>query len=132
MVLFSIVVQLIAGGYLIFNAIKGKHRTFDLRFPKKDKAPLYRRIARIAFGSAGGLLLLMAAVTIIGNTLPEGHPAISPLGVVLLVMSFLALTILLALLVVRTVMTDRAAQAKGAMRGVAPRAAFFFDEEDKK
>lgn len=131
MAIFSILFQVAVGVYMLYGAITGKNKLFELRFPKEGKKELYRKWTRIIFAAAGVLLLLMAGITILGNVLPEGHPAVSPLGVVLLVLSFTALTALLVLLALRLIWTDRKAQASRVGRGTAPRAAFFFDEEEK-
>lgn len=114
------------GGYLLYCAITGKGAIYDDKNVKKDQRAKYRKTMRIFSWILAGLMLPCGILEYMGAT--EGAPAwYMTLSNILWGASMVAIV---ALMVLAIRMTDRNKAGGKAVRHEAPRAAFYFDEDE--
>lgn len=125
--LFS-VFELIAGVYLLYGAITGKGQIYQNENIKKGMEEQYHKTIRICCAIVGPIMLTQGVLDYLYVSSPS--PALQTATSVLLAASMLGVAVLF-FLTIR--MTDRA-KVKRQRQGksAAPRAAFEFEEEDRK
>ncbi len=128
---FLALLQLAVAAYLIVGAITGKNKVFTSRFIKEEKKDVYKKWMRILFGVAGGLLATLSGVNITASLLPQESALWGTLSVASTVLGIAVLTALLAMFVLNQCVQDREKKNQ-PVRHVAPRAAFYFEDEEEK
>ncbi len=122
--------QFFLAAYLLYGAIRGTYKIFTHRFIKKGKEELYKKWMRICFllASLGLIFLGIMGILAIGRT--DTDPMFMVYGNISLYVSIFTLTVLFAMFILNQAVTDRA-KKNAIAQHVAPRAAFFFDDEEE-
>lgn len=128
--MFYALIQLGLAAYLIILALRGKGKLFQSPYTKQGKEAQYKKTAQIGLCGIAGLLLALAAVNFIASRYSEGDVALETLGGLNFTLAVLILTALLVVLFLLNRLHDKEKKKMPATR-VAPRAAFYFDEEEK-
>ncbi len=128
---FLSLIQIALAVYLIVIAIPAKHKLFTHRFIKKGKAEFYKKWLRIGLFVTGGIMGLLGIVNLIGSLQPEESSLFQSMYRASTVLGVLVLTVLVALFVLYQAVTDKEKKTVSA-RPVAPRAAFYFDDEPEE
>ncbi len=127
---FGSLFELALAAYLFILAIRGKGRIIENPYIKKGKEAQYKKIARIGLFSLAGLLVLLGGVGVAAGNISQESPAWDIIGPANFVISILVLTAMMALFLILRAMQDKE-KRKNVGKPPAPRAAFFFDEEER-
>lgn len=125
----TLVVEFVVAVYLLFAAAKGTSRIFTSPFTKKGMEARYKKTGRIGFVVIGLLVLGLTIINVYALMLEEASPVWETLTTISTTFTFVVLTALLALFFLLNRMHDKQ-KKNAAPRHVAPRAAFYFDEEE--
>ncbi len=125
MLSFMSIAELCLAAYLFVITFRGKSKLFKSPYVTEGKEDQYRKTSRLGFLIVSILLVLLALMEPLAAVLPASIydwllPALSA--------SVLLSPMVLYIFLVR--LTDKFKRSKPA-RPVAPRAAFFYDEEKK-
>ncbi|MDL2218368.1 hypothetical protein LJC27_06880 [Christensenellaceae bacterium OttesenSCG-928-M15] len=152
---FIVVIQAAVAAYLIYTAIRGKSKLFNSPYIKEGMEEKYKKTGRVGVLIIAGALIVVAILNVLVNvkledvqtyladnnivlTAMEDMPAAilpvyetaSSLYSVAQVMTAVVLTGLLALFFIMSRMQDKTKKREAAVRHSAPRAAFYFDDEE--
>jgi len=124
------IVQIALAVYFLVGAIGGKNKIFDPRFVKDGKEKVYKKAMRIMFGVTGGLMIALGGINLAAGFLPQDEAMVKLFSTLNLVLGIAVLTSIVVMFVARTLFMDKA-KREAAFKHTAPRAAFYFDEDEK-
>lgn len=125
MLSFMSIAELCLAAYLLVLSIRGKSKLFKSPYVTEGKEAQYRKTSRAGFITVAALLVLLALMEPLADVLPESiYSWLLPALSAAVLLSPMVLYIFLVRL------TDKFKRSKPA-RPVAPRSAFFFDEDKK-
>ena len=128
---FASILEVGIGVYFLIGAIGGKYKIFAPSFVKKGKEALFKTILRIVYAIAGVFMILLGGALGAASLMDESAAAYGAVSVLGTVATVGALTSLLALFVLSLIFIDRKKKQAAIARPTAPRAAFFFDEDEE-
>lgn len=128
---FASILEVGIGVYFLVGAIGGKYKIFSPKFLKEGKEALYKKILRIVYAIAALFMILLGVALGIASLSEEGSATFSTMSVIGTIATVGALTSLVAIFAVSLFFIDRKKKNANLGRSTAPRAAFYFDEDEK-
>lgn len=129
MINFFVILQGGLAIYLIFMVAKGTSKLFTNAYVKDGKEAQYKKTMRVGLLVVAGMMIVLAVINYLAAGYPAGDPMLAVLSTWNVAFAVLVLTTLLVILFLLRRLQDKEKRQRLAT-GKAPRAAFYFDEEE--